>query len=102
MLKSDLAMMVHRRGVRTNFSTSAVNVCMPFVPPSGGNSAGDASIMGGASYNFQGAVILKMKIPRAVREGVVMKQTVYTASPESQQIHVWSLEADGKPTLAGG
>ncbi|PLP44700.1 6-phosphogluconolactonase, partial [Klebsiella variicola] len=42
------------------------------------------------SYNFQGAVILKMKIPRAVREGVVMKQTVYTASPESQQIHVWS------------
>jgi 6-phosphogluconolactonase len=51
------------------------------------------------SYNFQGAVILKMKIPRAVREGVVMKQTVYTASPESQQIHVWSLEADGKLTL---
>ncbi|MDP4419506.1 6-phosphogluconolactonase, partial [Escherichia coli] len=40
-----------------------------------------------------------MKIPRAVREGVVMKQTVYTASPESQQIHVWSLEADGKLTL---
>lgn len=28
-----------------------------------------------------------------------MKQTVYTASPESQQIHVWSLEADGKLTL---
>ena len=28
-----------------------------------------------------------------------MKQTVYTASPESQQIHVWSLDADGKLTL---
>lgn len=24
-----------------------------------------------------------------------MKQTVYTASPESQQIHVWSLNHDG-------
>ncbi|MEX9248791.1 hypothetical protein AB8G87_19425, partial [Salmonella enterica] len=24
-------------------------------------------------------------------KGVFMKQTVYTASPESQQIHVWSL-----------
>lgn len=52
MLKSDLAMMVHRRGVRTNFSTSAVNVCMPFVPPSVGNSAGDASIMGGCLIIF--------------------------------------------------
>ena len=28
-----------------------------------------------------------------------MKQTVYTASPESQQIHVWSLHHDGKLTL---
>ncbi|MCS2172121.1 6-phosphogluconolactonase [Scandinavium sp. TWS1a] len=28
-----------------------------------------------------------------------MKQTVYTASPESQQIHVWSLHQDGKLTL---
>lgn len=28
-----------------------------------------------------------------------MKQTVYTASPESQQIHVWSLEHDGALTL---
>jgi 6-phosphogluconolactonase len=28
-----------------------------------------------------------------------MKQTVYTASPESQQIHVWSLKQDGKLTL---
>ena len=45
--------MVHRRGVRTNFSTSAVNVCMPFVPPSGGNSADDASIMGGCLIIFR-------------------------------------------------
>ena len=28
-----------------------------------------------------------------------MKQTVYTASPESQQIHVWSLNHDGSLTL---
>lgn len=28
-----------------------------------------------------------------------MKQTVYTASPESQQIHVWRLEHDGALTL---
>lgn len=28
-----------------------------------------------------------------------MKQTVYTASPESQQIHVWTLETDGGLTL---
>ncbi|WP_058913619.1 6-phosphogluconolactonase [Entomohabitans teleogrylli] len=28
-----------------------------------------------------------------------MKQTVYTASPESQQIHVWRLEEQGKLTL---
>ena len=28
-----------------------------------------------------------------------MKQTVYTASPESQQIHVWRLNAEGSPTL---
>ncbi|MGU3522046.1 6-phosphogluconolactonase [Enterobacteriaceae bacterium C23F] len=28
-----------------------------------------------------------------------MKQTVYTASPESQQIHVWTLNHDGKLTL---
>ncbi len=31
-----------------------------------------------------------------------MKQTVYTASPESQQIHVWSLEADGKLDAGAG
>lgn len=30
-----------------------------------------------------------------------MKQTVYTASPESQQIHVWSLDHEGMLTLAG-
>lgn len=28
-----------------------------------------------------------------------MKQTVYTASPESQQIHVWDLDLEGKLTL---
>lgn len=28
-----------------------------------------------------------------------MKQTVYTASPESQQIHVWSLNHEGTLTL---
>ncbi|WES69887.1 6-phosphogluconolactonase [Superficieibacter sp. HKU1] len=28
-----------------------------------------------------------------------MKQTVYTASPESQQIHVWSLNSEGSLTL---
>ena len=28
-----------------------------------------------------------------------MKQTVYTASPESQQIHVWRLNAEGTLTL---
>ena len=28
-----------------------------------------------------------------------MKQTVYTASPESQQIHVWDLDPEGKLTL---
>ncbi|VFS68762.1 6-phosphogluconolactonase [Raoultella terrigena] len=28
-----------------------------------------------------------------------MKQTVYTASPESQQIHVWSLDLEGNLTL---
>ncbi|MDU5849339.1 MAG: beta-propeller fold lactonase family protein, partial [Cronobacter sakazakii] len=28
-----------------------------------------------------------------------MKQTVYTASPESQQIHVWRLEPQGTLTL---
>ena len=28
-----------------------------------------------------------------------MKQTVYTASPESQQIHVWRLNAEGSLTL---
>ncbi len=28
-----------------------------------------------------------------------MKQTVYTASPESQQIHVWDLDLAGKLTL---
>lgn len=28
-----------------------------------------------------------------------MKQTVYTASPESHQIHVWSLNAEGNLTL---
>lgn len=28
-----------------------------------------------------------------------MKQTVYTASPESQQIHVWSLNHDGSLKL---
>ncbi len=28
-----------------------------------------------------------------------MKQTVYTASPESQQIHVWRLDVQGKLTL---
>lgn len=28
-----------------------------------------------------------------------MKQTVYTASPESQQIHVWSLNHEGSLTL---
>ena len=28
-----------------------------------------------------------------------MKQTVYTASPESQQIHVWTLNQDGSLTL---
>ena len=28
-----------------------------------------------------------------------MKQTVYTASPESQQIHVWTLHSDGTLTL---
>lgn len=28
-----------------------------------------------------------------------MKQTVYTASPESQQIHVWTLHASGEMTL---
>ncbi len=34
------------------FSTSAVNVCMPFAP-SGGNSADDASIMGGCLIIFR-------------------------------------------------
>lgn len=53
MLKSDTAMMVHRRGVRTNFSTSAVNVCMPFVPLSGGNPLDFASIMGGCLIIFR-------------------------------------------------
>ena len=28
-----------------------------------------------------------------------MKQTVYTASPESQQIHVWRLNTEGSLTL---
>lgn len=28
-----------------------------------------------------------------------MKQVVYTASPESQQIHVWQLNEDGTLTL---
>jgi 6-phosphogluconolactonase (cycloisomerase 2 family) len=28
-----------------------------------------------------------------------MKQTVYTASPESQQIHVWRLNTEGTLTL---
>jgi 6-phosphogluconolactonase len=28
-----------------------------------------------------------------------MKQTVYTASPESQQIHVWRLNPEGTLTL---
>ena len=28
-----------------------------------------------------------------------MKQTVYTASLESQQIHVWDLDLEGKLTL---
>ncbi len=28
-----------------------------------------------------------------------MKQTVYTASPESQQIHVWSLDLEGNLKL---
>ena len=28
-----------------------------------------------------------------------MKQTVYTASPESQQIHVWRLNPEGDLTL---
>ncbi|VVT53126.1 6-phosphogluconolactonase (EC [Kosakonia radicincitans] len=28
-----------------------------------------------------------------------MKQTVYTASPESQQIHVWRLNSEGTLTL---
>lgn len=31
-----------------------------------------------------------------------MKQTVYTASPESQQIHVWSLNAEGFAHVGAG
>ncbi|EAZ0389992.1 6-phosphogluconolactonase, partial [Salmonella enterica] len=34
----------------------------------------------------------------AICKGVFMKQTVYTASPESQQIHVWSLNHEGTLT----
>lgn len=30
-----------------------------------------------------------------------MKQTVYIASPESQQIHVWNLNHEGALTLTG-
>ncbi|VDZ95111.1 6-phosphogluconolactonase [Salmonella enterica subsp. enterica] len=31
-----------------------------------------------------------------------MKQTVYTASPESQQIHVWSLNHEGDADAGAG
>lgn len=36
---------------------------------------------------------------RRMENNYTMKQTVYTASPESQQIHVWSLHHDGSMTL---
>jgi hypothetical protein len=38
-------------------------------------------------------------LSRAVRKGAFMKQTVYTASPESQQIHVLRLNSEGTLTL---
>ena len=44
------------------------------------------------------AMITRRKFYDFVK-GVVMKQTVYTASPESQQIHVWTLNHDGSLTL---
>ncbi|MFO6427338.1 hypothetical protein ACLBOM_25575 [Escherichia coli] len=32
-------------------------------------------------------------------QGELLKQTVYIASPESQQIHVWNLNHEGALTL---
>jgi hypothetical protein len=89
-------MMVHRCRIPANFSASTVK------EPITGSfrlRGGNLNSVVYAYCVFQGANSLKNKISTCSEEGVFMKQTVYTASPESQQIHVWDLDLTGKLTL---